>query len=297
MATDTKTIKQKMKSVKNIGKITKAMEMISVSKMKKSVARRLASKVFARNSLALLETLHVHKKLSHPYLEKREGDKVLMLVIASNKGLCGGYNMNVSKQVTSFVKNNPDLDVDVIAIGKQAQKIAFRNGLNIVASFTEFSDELTGSNVREAVQTMFELYDTETAYKGVHVAYTDFVSSLAFEAKAMALIPLSLETSKAALETEGTEVLAKELKAQYAFEPSEQEVLDVVVPSLLTTIVYQLLLESFASEHSSRVTAMRNASDNANEMLDDLKINYNRARQAGITQEIAEIVGGSSAMS
>lgn len=296
MATDTKTIKQKIKSVKNIGKITKAMEMISVSKMKKSVARRLASSVFARNSLALLETLHVHKKLSHPYLENREGKKVLMVVVASNKGLCGGYNMNVSKQVTLFVQENPQLDIEVIAVGKQAQKIAFRNNLEIVASFTEFNDELHAEDIRSLMQTVFELYDQNPEYLAVHVAYTEFVSSLSFNPKTMALIPLSIKTSKETLDISSTDNLVQEFIFQYQFEPTEQEVLDVVVPSLLTTVIYQLLLESFASEHSSRVVAMRSASDNAGEMLEDLKINYNRARQAGITQEIAEIVGGSSAM-
>lgn len=292
MATDTKTIKNKMTSVRNIGKITKAMEMISVSKMKKSVARRVASSLFAEHSLDLLETLHTRKKLSHPYLEQRTGNKMLLIVIASNKGLCGGYNMNVSKQVTQFINTHNDKAIEVIAIGKQAQKIAFRNRLNIIASFTGFNDEVSAKNVRAVLQTAFDLYETDQDYASVHVAYTEFVSSLAFEARTLSLIPISLETSQHVLGNEHP----TSLSADYVFEPSEQEVLDVVVPSLLMTIIYQLILDSLASEHSSRVTAMRNASDNAGEMLEDLRINYNRARQAGITQEIAEIVGGSSAM-
>lgn len=296
MATDTKTIKQKMKSVKNIGKITKAMEMISVSKMKKSVSKRAASALFAKHSLALLETLSVERHLSHPYLESRPGSKILLLVIASNKGLCGGYNMNVSKQVTSFIKDHSDMSIEVCAIGKQAEKIALRNQLKIVASFTHLNDELSDTDLRSVLQTIFELYETDTDYASVSVAYTEFISSLAFAAQTMSVIPLSLELGKQALGEEDTRDLVQELKVQYAFEPSEQEVLDVVVPSLITTIIYQRLLESFASEHSSRVTAMHSASDNAGEMLEELNINYNRARQAGITQEIAEIVGGSSAM-
>lgn len=294
MAMQTKTIKHKMNSVQNIGKITKAMEMISVSKMKKSVQKRLASHVFAERSFELLENLHLHKRLSHPYLEKREGNKVLMLIIASNKGLCGGYNMNVSKQVTLFKKEHPDLTIDTIVVGKQAEKIASRNKLNVIASFTGFSDYYTVSEVRSLLQMITETYSRDESYREVAVAYTEFVSSLVFNAQVTPIIPLEVDTASKILEIK--EISDKRHMAQYTFEPNEQEVLDRVVPSVLMTIVYQLLLESLASEHSARVMAMRNASDNAKEMLEDLRLNYNRARQAAITQEIAEIVGGSAAM-
>ncbi|MCI5050932.1 MAG: ATP synthase F1 subunit gamma [Candidatus Pacebacteria bacterium] len=292
----TKTIKQKMKSVQNIGKITKAMEMISVSKMKKSVEKRLASKVFADRSFELLENLHVHKNLSHPYLESREGNKVLMVIIASNKGLCGGYNMNVSKQVTAFKKSHPDHTIDAIAVGKQSEKIARRNGLTILASFNELSDYYTGSEVRSVLNTVLESYDNDEAYAEVVIAYTEFVSSLSFDAKITPFIPLKVDTAaKLARIEESTN--SKRKFALYNFEPNEQAVLDSAVPAVLMTVIYQLLLESLASEHSARVMAMRNASDNAAEMYDDLKLNYNRARQAAITQEISEIVGGSAAVS
>ena len=291
----TKTIKQKMKSVQNIGKITKAMEMISVSKMKKSVQKRLASDVFAERSFELLENLHVHKKLSHPYLESRDGNKVLMVIIASNKGLCGGYNMNVSKQVTRFINTNSEVTIDAIVVGKQSEKIAKRNNINIVASFTEFSDYYTASEVRSFLHSITQQYDNDN-YREVVIAYTKFVSSLAFEAQITPFIPLNVDTAEKLAHIENT-TNAKRKFALYSFEPNEQEVLNKAVPAVLMTVIYQLLLESLASEHSSRVMAMRNASDNAVEMLDELKLNYNRARQAAITQEISEIVGGSAAVS
>lgn len=294
MAMQTKTIKAKMSSVQNIGKITKAMEMISVSKMKKSVAKRTASDIFAQRSFELFENLHIHKNLTHPYLEKRKGDKLLMVIIASNKGLCGGYNMNVSKQVTQFVKQYPNMLIDVIVVGKQAERIASRNGLNIIASFIEFSDYYTASEVRSLLQTITKTYSENEDYQMVHVAYTKFVSSLSFDAQITPLMPLDVSATKNIL---GTKSADTQKFALYTFEPNEQHVLDTVVPSILMTTLYQLLLESLASEHSSRVMAMRNASDNAGEMLEELRLNYNRARQAAITQEIAEIVGGSSAMS
>jgi F-type H+-transporting ATPase subunit gamma len=295
MAMQTKTIKQKMQSVANIGKITKAMEMISVSKMKKAVSKRNDSLLFAQESFALLENLHVHKNLSHPYLETNKGAKILMLVVASNKGLCGGYNMNVSKKVSEFVRNNPETVVDVVAVGKQARKIATRNGLQLIASFDDFSEYYTSSEVRSLLHLLFESYDSGE-YREVRVAYTEFISSLSFEANTKALIPLSVEASRLLITSNDSEKTQRDF-ALYTFEPSEQEVLNTVVPAVLMTVLYQYLLEATASEHSSRVSAMRNASDNAADLGEELRINFNRARQAGITQEIAEIVGGSMAVS
>lgn len=218
-----------------------------------------------------------------------------MVIVASNKGLCGGYNINVSKQVTLFIKQNPDTPVDAIVIGKQAERIAKRNKIDVVASFTEFSDYYTSSEVRSLLHSITETYTTNIAYRGVVIAYTNFISSLQFEPQVTSFIPVSISETKKSLEIE-TEADTKKF-ALYSFEPNEQEVLNSVVPAVLMTVLYQFLLESLASEHSARVVAMRSASDNARDLLGELKLNYNRARQAAITQEIAEIVGGSSAMS
>ena len=282
-----------MKSVKNIGKITKAMEMISVSKMKKSSKKRLDSNIFAERSLELLKNLHIHKNLSHPYLESREGSKVLMVIISSNKGLCGGYNMNVSKQVTEFAQTNTDKEIVAITIGKQSERIARRNGIKIIGSYTDFSDYYTAGEIRSLLHTITETYTNDPAFEQVVVAYTQFITSLSFKAQVTPFIPFQVKNDSSAGDAEENITSF----AEYTFEPGEQEVLDRTVPAVLLTHLYQLLLESLASEHSSRVMAMRNASDNANDMLDELKLNYNRARQAAITQEISEIVGGSSAVS
>jgi len=285
-----------MKSVQNIGKITKAMEMISVSKMKKSVQKRLASQIFADRSFELLENLHIHKNISHPHLESRKGNKVLMVIIASNKGLCGGYNMNVSKQVTRFIASHADTTVDAIVVGRQSEKIARRNNINVIASFNELSDYYTSSEIRSVLNTIIETYDNNDDYRQVVIAYTQFVSSLSFEAKITPFIPLQVDVAQKLARIESS-TNNKRKFALYSFEPDEQSVLDAAVPAVLMTVIYQLLLESLASEHSARVVAMRNASDNAGEMYDELKLNFNRARQAAITQEISEIVGGSAAVS
>lgn len=300
MPVPTKIIKQKMASVKNIKKITKAMEMISVSKMKKSVQKHNASDKFANTALNLLERVSLNRELHHPYLEGRvsssKANKVLMLIIASNKGLCGGYNMNVSKQVTTYINDHPDVEVEAIIIGKQSAKIARRNNLHVVASFTEYSEYFSASEVRSIMYSIYETFDQDESYQSVVVCYTQFISSLSYKAQILPIIPLSIDQSREALHLDSHELKTKG-KALYQYEPSEQEVLDNIVPRMLMTIVYQTLLDAIASEHSARVNAMRSASDNAGELLDELNINYNRARQAGITQEIAEIVGGSSAVS
>ncbi|MAQ77374.1 ATP synthase F1 subunit gamma [Candidatus Campbellbacteria bacterium] len=292
----TKTIKQKMRSVQNIGKITKAMEMISVSKMKKSVQKRTASQSFADRSFELLENLHVHKNLTHPYLETRKGNKILLVIIASNKGLCGGYNMNVSKQVTQFKNEHTNFTIDAIAVGKQSEKIARRNDINVIASFNELSDYYTSGEVRSVLKTITDTYDNDDNYQSVVVAYTQFVSSLSFDATVTPFIPLKVDVAQKLAHIEA-DTNSKRKFALYSFEPDEQSVLNAAVPAVLMTVIYQLLLESLASEHSARVMAMRNASDNASDMYDELKLNFNRARQAAITQEISEIVGGSSAVS
>ncbi len=304
MAMQTKTIKQKMKSVANIGKITKAMEMISVAKMKRAVEERNSSLVFAKESYALLENLYKSKNLPHPYMEQGEGEKILLVIIASNKGLCGGYNVNVSKKVSAFIEKHKGREIEVISVGKQAQKIATRNKLNVISSFNHFSDFFKAGEVRSLLYAILDYYDSGE-YAGVWVAYTDFINSLSFEPKLASFIPFSLEDAERITHEKSvhTEELDREIQIEkqdytlYAFEPNEQEILDTVVPAVLLTTLFQYLLESLASEHSSRVSAMKNASENAQEMVEGLRINFNRARQAAITQEIAEIVGGSSAVS
>jgi len=297
----TKVVQQKIASVKNIKKITKAMEMISVSKMRRSVARALASREYARYALELLVNLHKNRNIEHPFLTPREKGKTLMIIFASSKGLCGGYNVNVQKAVVKELEEI-DNEVDVITIGKQADRIAGRLGLKIVASLPEFADNFDVEKVREVFAILNERFNVENSeYKNVSVAYTRFVNSAEYDARVRELVPLSPKMVRKVVEEgeEGREEERFELDSLglYLFEPSEREVLDTIVPSLIKTLFFQIALESLASEHSSRMTAMKNATDNAGEMLGDLQLEFNRARQAGITQEIGEIVSGAEALS
>lgn len=301
MAVQTKTIKQKMNSIGNIKKITKTMEMVSVSKMKRAVSNSVSSREYSRYALELLVTLAKERNVSHPLLEKGFGQKILLVIVASNKGLCGGYNVNISKSVSKFKSTLKDEEeIDCITIGKQAERIANRNKLNIIASISEFKENITLDEIEILKRIIFKEFLELKKYKSVYAVYTQFVKQLEYKPNVREIIPVSLKTTRNLIEeiAEGREEerFDKRSMALYLFEPNEERVLDKVIPDLLSAIFLQIMLEAQASEHSSRMIAMKNATDNAGELLEDLSLTYNRARQAGITQEVAEIIGGAEAL-
>ncbi|MDH5442173.1 MAG: ATP synthase F1 subunit gamma [Candidatus Nomurabacteria bacterium] len=297
MALQAKHIKEKIKAVGNIKKITKTMEMVSVSKMRRAVAKTTSSREFGRFALELLVNLGKDRGVEHPLIATRETGKTLMVVVASNKGLAGGYNINIDKAVRTYKSRHNDSDVDVITIGKQSEKIARRQGLNIVASFTDFSESLRGDEVRIMVNMFIDKYSENDEYKNVVVAYTQFIKPAEYRPTVRQIIPVHPKVIRNIIETpedgRSDERFEKDSLKEYLFEPNPEEVLDVTLPSLLLSVMFQILLESTASEHSSRMVAMKAATDNAGELQDELSLSYNKARQAAITQEIAEIVGGS----
>lgn len=301
MAIQTKAIKQKMTSIGNIKKITKTMEMVSVSKMKRAVSLSVASREYARYALELLVTLSKERNILDPLLIPGKGDKTLIVIVASNKGLCGGYNINISKAVSKYKKEHTeDGELEAITIGKQSEKIAKRNKIPIVASFNNFGENIDLAQVKDLRKLVIKEFRENQKYKNVLVVYTEFVKQLDYRPTIKEILPISPKTTRNIIESiesgRETERFDKKAMALYLFEPSEQRVLAKVLPNLLSATFFQILLEAGASEHSSRMVAMKNATDNAGELLDDLKLTYNRARQASITQEVAEIIGGAEAL-
>lgn len=294
----TKEIKAKIKSVSNIEKITRTMEMVSVSKMRRSTSRALASQVYARYALEMLVHITKEREAKHIFLSPGKGGKTLVVIIGSNKGLCGGYNVNISKKVSLFVKENPS-NFSAVTIGKQAEKIARRNSIEIIASFTELGDLVTTEEVNSVVEVVIEQFQSSD-YKNVFVAFTNYVKMLEYKPSLRQILPITEESL-----TDITEVLLEERKEDiekenlslYSFEPNTQEVLNEIIPNLLTSFIYQTLLEASASEHSSRMVAMKGATDNAGSMLEDLRLSFNKARQEAITREISEIAAGGEATS
>lgn len=293
MAVDTKAIKQKIKAVGNVRKVTKTMEMVSVAKMRKAVERKKASYEYAKHALEILAKISSMHDIRSPLFDSRKTGKTLLVIIGADKGLCGPYNIRIERKVSSFKKLNADQDIDVITFGTRAKKIATKLGLNVVESHKVFADSIQSRDLAILTGDLRAKFLQDNTYKKINIIYTEFISSLQFEAVEKQLLPMNRESLPELL---GTEDIKVSSKYQYVLEPSEDDLLEELLPMLMQVILYQSALESLASEHSSRMLAMRNASDNASRMKDRFTGEYNRARQAGVTKEIIEIVNAASAV-
>ncbi len=299
MAVQTRTIKRRIKSVTNTRKITKAMELVSASKMRKAVNSVLMSKPYARLAWEAVGSIATKIDTSlHPLLRQTDHVKtVLVLLLSSDRGLAGGYNWNIIKMAMQKMRQLGDgMSIQTICIGKRGADAMRRAQQPILASFTEMTNNTKFEDLLPISRMVIEEFSKGT-YDKVLVVYTDFVSAITQKPMVIELLPLGTPESLKSLGEVGHEQAEKQAKAgEYLFEPSPTEVLNKILPRLVETMVYQAVLEAAASEHSARMMAMRNASDSAAEMLDDLTFTFNQARQAGITQEIAEISSGKAAL-
>jgi len=317
MAVSTKEIKGRIKSIKNTKKITKAMEMVSAAKMKKAVDAAQNTRMYASRALAILDSLAEVNEPDCPLVQKREVQKVLMVVISSNKGLCGGFNANIAKHVRKILADQDrllryvedgelsqdtqkELEVDVLGVGKKSVSIAKKFNLNAVAVFDTIGERPGVNDIFPISSMIRDLFITEK-YDKVVMIYTRFVSGLEQVPKVRQLLPVSSKDLHKILEDHadqsGEEEQDRSLPiACYHLEPSREDVLNTVLPMLLDAQVHHGILESAASEHSARMVAMKNAGEAAGDMQEELTQMYNKARQAAITQEIAEIAGGAAAL-
>lgn len=285
MPANTRIIRRRIKSVKNTRKITKAMELVAASKMRRAVSSVLGTRPFA--SLAW-ETVRSVAKITdpstHPLLAPRpEIKKVLFVLITSDRGLCGGFNARMLKEAMKVLAQYQNAPVDVITVGKRGADTMRRVGRPIVASFVDLTNSPKYADIRPITRLILEEYLNGT-YDKVVIGYTDYISALTQKPNLVDLLPLKPIEEEEAGSTE------------YVFEPNPREVLDALLPKIVETQVWQALLESAASEHSARMMAMRSASDAALDMINSLTFTFNQARQAGITREIAEISSGKAAL-
>ncbi len=313
MAINTKVIKRRLKSIASTKKITKAMEMIAAAKMRKAVNAALDTRAYATLAWELLVNLSKTQKEQMPLLATRPVEKILMIIITSNRGLCGSFNANIIKK-TALQMTREKAGVDVIGIGKKGADFAKKMGYNLTAAFTNMTDTPNFDDALPIAKMIIDAYENKS-YDKVIVAYTDFKSALVQTAKLRQVLPISeTDLEKTLFDTEeGAEkmpTLSQQSRASsisrqseigtnlndYLFEPNKLDVLKIILPRLVETQIYQTMLESSASEHSSRMVAMKNASEAAKDMIHELSLTYNKARQAGITQEIAEIAGGAAAL-
>ena len=279
-------------------KITKAMELVAASKMRRATQLVVGTRPFSKNSWDTINLIgRATQNASHPLLEQNDNaDKTLFVLFTADRGLAGGFNTNMVKEALSYIKNIDDnTTVEAIAVGRRGGDALARNKIEVIARFEDLSNKPIFSDILPIGNMIIEAY-YKKEYKRVIVGYTDFISSLTQTPRVFELLPLGKpdkELGNVGKEETDNE---EELASEYIFEPNPERVLERMLPRLIETMLYQALLESSASEHSARMMAMKNATDSAQDMLKELTFTYNRIRQASITQEIAEISSGKAAI-
>ncbi len=276
-------IKRRRNSIKSTQQITKAMKLVATAKLQKAkTGAQKARPYFNKMHTTIASVLAQSGNVAHPFLTERTGDRNVYIVISSNRGLAGGYNNNVCKLVTASAP--VPASADVIAVGKKAGDFLRRSGFNLLESYDEVVEEPEYGDAAKIGSKVLQLY-TEGKADHIYVAYTAFESTLNQEAKLLKVLPMDLSDFK-----------EEEPAAKTDYEPAADQVLDIIIPQYVNSIIFGALKESVASEHGARMTAMDSATSNASDMIDKLTLQYNRARQASITQELSEIVGGAEAL-
>ncbi len=278
-------------------KITRAMEKVAAVKMRRSVARTLAAREYAFHTYELLSSLLSHTHLKHSYFKQVKSDRVLILAISSNRGLCGNLNTQLSRVTTDFLESHKSYKCEVVAVGKKMELLARRNSLPLLASFTNLPDVVTARDVLPLVKLVSDEF-LKGNYKKIMVVYNHFSSALKFTPMVRQILPLNKHEIEQVINTifKQRERVGNDKFMEYTFEPGEETVLDFVLPRMLEVKLYKMILESRACEQSARMMAMKNASENAERLIDDLAVSYNRARQDGITRELSEIAAGAGAL-
>lgn len=291
-------IRRRITSVKKTAQVTRAMQMVAAAKMKKAQNQALAGRGYADQLNQVLTNLKANvDEESHPLLEKREGNKTLTLLISPDKGLCGGLNTNLLKEVA---KNHND-ETSYVSAGRKGNLFVVKCGYDVLAKF-DILDPVPFSLARPIAKFLTEQF-LSGEFDVIKVAFTNFVSTLTQQPHVTQLLPI--EASKLA-EKQDYEGVGKDkvtetdhasaLENEYKFEPSPEAVLDSLLPLYVNFQIYQMLVEARASEHSARMVAMKGATDNAKNMIDDLTLDYNKLRQAAITAELLEITTAMKAM-
>jgi len=299
----TKEISRRIKSVSNTKKITKAMEMVAASKMRKAVEAVLKTRTYANLSwemvLRLAKISAGNNEIGHPLLtKKKEIKKAALILISSNRGLCGGFNAAVINRAKESLKKH-NLETDIILVGKKGSIMA-QQKYNIAAEFPKSDLVLSAAETNPIARMAINDY-LSGKYDKVMLVYTDFINGAKQIPRVKQLLPINIEFQDQYLgmaekeEKEKKHSQPEECTYEYTFEPTPTEVLDRIVPRLIEVQLYQALLESNASEHSARMAAMHQATESASDMVNELTLFYNKARQSNITAEIAEISAGANA--
>ncbi|MFY0678384.1 MAG: F0F1 ATP synthase subunit gamma [Neptuniibacter sp.] len=283
-----KEIKTKIASVQSTRKITSAMEMVAASKMRRAQDRMESSRPYARSIRGVIQHLaKSNPEYKHLYMQERETKRVGFVVVATDRGLCGGLNVNAFKAAVKSMKEFHDqgVEIDVCALGSKASSFFKNYGGNVVAAKTHLGDAPEVADLIGAVKVMLDAYD-EGKLDKLYIVSNDFVNTMTQQPAVSQVLPLMAEEDEDKLNHHW----------DYIYEPDARELLNGLLIRYVESLVYQAVVENNACEQAARMLAMKNATDNAGDMINELEMIYNKARQAAITQEISEIVGGAAAV-
>lgn len=278
-------IKRRIRSVKNTQQITKAMKLVSASKLRKAQERILSVRPYALKLMDVLRHLAARAGEDlHPLLNKREGNKIVLLVITSDKGLCGAFNSSILRKTMQIVRENEGKEISFIVAGRKGRDFLRNRKFKILNEYSNWAKGFDYLKASEIGETLSELF-TQNAADKVYVIYNEFKSVIQQQVVMDQLLPVVPE-----------KLTEKDFAVDYIYEPDEESILDHLLKRYMTVEVFRAFLESAAGEQGARMTAMDNATRNASEMIGDLTLFYNRTRQAYITKELIEVVNGAEAL-
>lgn len=283
-----KEIRTKIASIKNTQKITRAMEMVAASKMRKTKDRMQATRPYSQKIGRIIKHLaHANPEYKHPFLVKREVKRVGIIVISSDRGLCGGLNSNLFRKTLTQLSqwDKANIDVDVCTIGSKATGFFSTLKTNMIGQVSKLGDTPHLRDIVGIIKIMLDAYE-QGSIDELYVVYNEFVNTMTQRPTVEKLLPVVAEEIEEGLSSHW----------DYIYEPDAKEVLDHLLTRYIESIVYQGLVENNACEQAARMVAMKSASDNAGNLIGELQLIYNKARQAAITQEISEIVAGAAAV-
>jgi len=284
-----KEIRGKIKSVQNTRKITKAMEMVAASKMRRAQERMRAGRPYVRKVLAICAHLsHASPEYVHPFMVKRDTKRVGLIVVTTDKGLCGGLNTNILRHILQSMKDwaASGIEVDISAFGNKGISFFNRNGGRVVSSLSQLGDIPSHEAVLDNVRLQLDNYLTGKI-DALYLASNEFVNTMKQEPTVRQVLPLPEDQF---------DDLDPNHDWDYLYEPNAEQVLSDLINRYVESVIYQAVAENMACEQSARMVAMKAASDNAKQLIDELQLSYNKARQAAITKELSEIVGGAAAV-
>ena len=290
-------IRRRIKSVKNTQQITKAMKMVSAAKLKRAQDRVVTARPFANKMMEVLGALakRTDENFHHPLPDRRGDERSLLVLVTADKGLCGAFNTNLTKTAQAFIKDNPDKAIELLPIGRKGRDFFRNRHATLVGEFlgvtgkgrVEFSEAL------EVARHVIKLYTDDEGIDKVFLIYNEFKSVLSQRVVLEQLLPVARAKEEEPADVKSQQPLTL---VDYIYEQPPEEIFARLLPRLIETQVFRALLESVASEHGARMTAMDSASKNASELIDTLTLNMNRVRQAAITNEIIEVVSGAAAL-